>query len=101
MSDAAVIQTDLDRLADRIEKAAGIIQQLRAERDRFQKEAKEVEELRARLRGTEENLKGQNPADLLAELQALRKEQRELLAERREVAGRIEALVKKLDRLET
>lgn len=101
MSEPAVIQTDLDRLADRIEKAAGIIQQLRAERDRFQKEAKEAEELRTRVRGTEEHLKGQNPAELLAELQALRKEQRDWLAERREVAGRIEVLIKKLDRLET
>ena len=97
MNDATVMLTDLDHLAERIEKAAGIIQELRSERDRFQRES---EDLRERVRGVEEQLRGQNPADLLAELQALRKEQREWQAERREVAGRIETLVRKLEKID-
>ena len=97
MNEATVMQTDLDRLADRIEKAAGIIQNLRSERDRFQKES---EELRQKTRKLEDQLRGQDPAELHAEIQALRKEQREWQAERREVAGRIETLVKKLEKID-
>jgi chromosome segregation ATPase len=97
MTDATLMQTDLDRLADRIEKAAGIIQQLRAERDRFHKE---TDELKQRLRAVEEQLRGQNPSELLTELQTLRKEHKEWQTERREVASKIESLVKKLDRID-
>jgi hypothetical protein len=39
-------------------------------------------------------------AGLLAEVQTLRKEQREWQGERREVVSRIESLVRKLERLE-
>ena len=95
MNEATVMQTDLDRLADRIEKAAGIIQNLRGERDRFEKES---EELRHKVKKLEDQLRGQDP--LHAEIQTLRKEQREWLAERREVAGRIETLVKKLEKID-
>lgn len=97
MNDTRVMQTDLDTLAERIEKAAGIIQQLRAERERFERER---DELLKRLRTLEDQFKGQNPATLVEEIQALRKEQRELQTERRDVAARIEALVRKLDRIE-
>jgi predicted nucleic acid-binding Zn-ribbon protein len=97
MTEATVMQTDLDRLADRIEKAAGIIQDLRSARDRA---LGETDELRQRVRAMEEQLRGQNPAELMGELQALRKEQKEWLTERREVAGKIEALVKKLDKID-
>ncbi len=48
----------------------------------------------------EEQLRGQNPAELMGELQTLRKEQKEWQTERREVAGRIETLVKKLDKID-
>jgi predicted nucleic acid-binding Zn-ribbon protein len=97
MTEATVMQTDLDRLADRIEKAAGIIQDLRSARDRA---LGETDELRQRVRAMEEQLRGQNPAELMGELQTLRKEQKEWLTERREVAGKIEALVKKLDKID-
>ena len=97
MTEATVMQTDLDRLADRIEKAAGIIQELRSARDRA---LGETDELRQRVRAMEEQLRGQNPAELMGELQGLRKEQKEWLTERREVAGKIEALVKKLDKID-
>lgn len=89
---------DLDRLAERIEKAAGVVQQLRAERDRLTREA---EENVARLRQLEQKLQGQDLGALMHELTALRKEQREWLSERRDVASKIEMLVKKLERIET
>jgi predicted nucleic acid-binding Zn-ribbon protein len=97
MNDTHVMQTDLDTLAERIEKAAGIIQQLRSERERFERER---DELLKRLRGLEEQFKGQNPGTMVEEIQALRKEQREWQTERRDVAARIESLVRKLDRIE-
>jgi chromosome segregation ATPase len=89
---------DLDRLAERIEKAAGVVQQLRAERDRL---AREGEETAARLRQLEHKLQGQDVGALIQEITALRKEQREWLSERRDVASKIETLVKKLERIES
>jgi len=92
-----VVTNDLDRLAERIEKAAVVLQNLRAERDRL---AHEREELAARVLDLEQKLQGQDPAALVGELQNLRREQRDWQTERREVAVRIEALVKKLERIE-
>lgn len=89
---------DLDRLAERIEKAASVVQQLRAERDRLMREG---EETNARLRQLEQKLQGQDAGALLHEVATLRKEQREWLSERRDVASKIEVLVKKLERIET
>jgi chromosome segregation ATPase len=89
---------DLDRLAERIEKAAGVVQQLRAERDRL---AREGEETAARLRQLEQKLQGQDVGALIQEITTLRKEQREWLSERRDVASKIETLVKKLERIES
>ncbi len=97
MNDTTLMTPDLDRLAERIEKAATLIQQLREERDRF---AHERQEALGRAAALEETLRGQDPAALLAELTTLRKEQREWQAERREVATRIESLLKKLDRID-
>lgn len=88
---------DLDRLTERIEKAAGVVQQLRVERDRL---AREGEETAVRLRQLEQKLQGQEIGAVLQELTALRKEQREWLSERRDVASKIEALVRKLERIE-
>jgi hypothetical protein len=97
MNETVTMTNDLDRLAERIEKAAALLQAQRAERERLQQEN---ERLGVRLRETEERLQGQDPAALLAELQGLRREQREWQAERREVALRIETLAKRLERLE-
>lgn len=97
MSDIVTVTSDLDRLAERIEKAAVLLQEQRAERERLQSEN---ETLAARVRALEERLQGQDPAALVGELQGLRREQHEWQAERREVALRIETLVKKLERLE-
>ena len=94
---STVVLPDLDRLADRIERAAGMIQQLRADRDRLQHER---DELALRFKETEDRLHGQDLGEVLAEAHALKREQREWLIERREVAVRIETLLKKLDKIE-
>jgi len=95
---ATTISTDLDRLAERVERAAGIVEQLRAERDHL---ARERDELSVRLQELERQLQGQDATRLLDELATLKREQRDWNAERRDVATRIETLLKKLDRLES
>jgi len=93
----AAVLPDLDRLAERIERAAGMIQQMRVDRERLQRER---DELARRVREVEDRLRGQDPAELLAELQTLKREQKEWHLERREVTVRIESLLRKLDKLE-
>ena len=93
----AVMQTDLDRLAERVEKAAALVQQLRDDRARLEQRCIELER---RLKDVEQGLQGQDAAAVTQELGALRKEQREWTSERRDVAQRIEMLLKKLERLE-
>jgi len=92
-----VMQTDLDRLADRVEKAAALVQQLRDDRTRLERQSQEFER---RLHELEHKLQGQEAGAMISELAALRKEQREWISERRDVAQRIETLLKKLERLE-
>jgi len=98
MNDTTTMQMDLDRLADRVEKAAALVQQLRDDRERL---GRENETLTRRVAELEQKLQGQDPAALLDELNALKREQRDWQTERRDVASRIETLVKKLERIET
>ena len=91
------MHTDLDLLAERVEKAAALVQRLREDNQRL---GRERDELTRRLGEAEGRLQGQDVGALMAELQGLRKGQRDWQSERREVASRIEALVKKLERLE-
>jgi chromosome segregation ATPase len=98
MNETAVVSgTDLDRLAERVERAARLITELRGKAARLEEERNALQQ---RLASTEGRLQGQDPDALLAELNALRKEQRDWLAERREVTSRIEAISSKLERLE-
>jgi hypothetical protein len=92
-----VSMTDLDRLSERVEKAATLVQQLREDRTRLDGER---EELTRKIRDLELKLQGQDPGLLVQELSVLRKEQREWNGERREIATRVESLIKKLERLE-
>ena len=92
-----MMTNDLDRLAERVEKAATMLQAQRTEHARLKAER---DQLSARNRELEQKLQGRDPAVLLGELQGLHREQRDWQSERREVALRIEALVKKLERLE-
>ncbi len=94
---STVVLPDLDRLADRIERAAGVIQQLRTDRDRLQNER---DELARRLQDVEDKLRGQDLGELVAEAQTLKRDQRDWLIERREVTARIESLLKKLEKIE-
>ena len=97
MTETAVMMTDLDRLTERVEKAAALIQQLRDDRARLEQERNE---LVGKLTDLERKLQGNDAASLVHDLTLLRKEEREWQAERRDVASKIEALVKKLERLE-
>ena len=97
MSETTMITKDLEHLADRIERAAVLLQTQRSEHARLQLER---DQLAARAGELEDRLQGQDPAALLGQLQELRREQREWQAERRDVALRIETLLKKLERIE-
>jgi len=98
MNETAVITgTDLDRLAERVERAARLITELRTKATRLEEERNALQQ---RLADTEGRLQGQDPGALMTEIAALRKEQRDWLAERREVTTRIEAISAKLERLE-
>ena len=92
-----MVHTDLDLLAERVEKAAALVQELRADKQRLERER---DEAMRKLQSAEGELQGQNVTSLLGELQTLKREQREWQGERKEVAGRIETLLKKLERLE-
>ena len=92
-----VMTTELDRLSERVEKAAALVQQLRDDRARLERER---DELASRLKENEKKLQGQDVAALMSEVATLRREQREWTSERRDVASRIETLIKKLERLE-
>ena len=97
MNETAVVGTDLDRLAERVERAARLISDLRTKAARLEEERNALQQ---RLADTEGRLQGQDPGALMTEIAALRKEQRDWLAERREVTTRIEAISAKLERLE-
>jgi len=94
---ATVATTDLDRLAERVERAATVIVELRAKN--AQLEAERVQ-LRRQLDETTSRLQGQDPTTILNELSQLKREQREWQAERRDVATRIEAIAAKLEKIE-
>ena len=89
--------TDLDRLAERVERAATLITELKQKNAQLESETRQ---LRQRLDETQGKLQGQDPTALLQELGNLKREQREWLAERRDIAARIESISAKLDRIE-
>lgn len=97
MNDTAVVVTDLDRLAERVERAAALVTELRTRNGQLEQERASLQK---RLEETQSKLQGQDPGLLVHELAALKKEQREWQTERRDVAARIEAISAKLERLE-
>ena len=92
-----VVTNDLDRLAERVEKAAALVVELRG---KLAQAEQEKAALTQQLKDQTTKLQGNDPDALVNELTALKKEQRDLLAERKDVANRIETILKKLDRLE-
>jgi hypothetical protein len=97
MTDSTLMTSDLDLLAERVERAAALVAKLREDNRAL---LREREELSRRLDEVRERLQGQDATTLMTELQQLRKEQKEWQGERRDVATRIDSLVKKLERLE-
>lgn len=91
MSETGVRSAELDRLGERVQKAADVLHGLRLERDQLRGER---DVLARQLQSVQKLLRGREPRGVLAELEQLRRE-------RKEVATRIEALVKKLARLES
>jgi chromosome segregation ATPase len=94
---ATMMATDLDRLAERVEKAAAMVQQLKDDRARLERER---DELGRKVQELERNLQGQDAAAVVSELANLKREQREWVVERRDIAGRVESLIRKLEKLE-
>ncbi len=97
MMDTAVVTTELDKLALRVERAATLVQDLRSKQAQLEQDKVE---LGRQLEETKGKLQGNDPTALLTELATLKKEQRDWVAERKDVATRIEALLKKLERIE-
>lgn len=95
--ETTVKQSDLDRLTERVEKAAAIVQQLRDDRTRLEQERNA---LALKLQELEQKLQGNDATALVQELGLLRKDQHDSQTERRDVASKIEALVRKLEKLE-
>jgi len=89
MTETVVMQTDLDRLTERVERAAQLVQRLREEQQRL---AGERDQLTQRLQDLERKLQGQDPTTLMQELTTLRREQKDWQGERRDVASRIESM---------
>ena len=123
MNDTAVITNDLDRLAERVERAATLVTSLRNRCSDLEKlgaaTQQQLDDLNAKLQGrdaatlvlelgtlqkqldeTKSKLQGQDPGAIVTELAALKKDQREWLNERRDVTARIEAISAKLERIE-
>ncbi|MEO5987898.1 MAG: hypothetical protein ABIU54_14545 [Candidatus Eisenbacteria bacterium] len=97
MMHTAVVATELDKLALRVEKAANLVQDLRSKQAQLEQDKAE---LGRQLEETKGKLQGNDPTALLTELATLKKEQRDWVAERKDVAMRIESLLKKLERIE-
>jgi chromosome segregation ATPase len=97
MNETTLAYPDLDLLAERVEKAAALVQQLREDKLKLERER---DQLARRCQEADQKLQGQDVSALMGEIQTLRREQREWQGERREVANRIETLVKRLERLE-
>ena len=123
MNDTAVITNDLDRLAERVERAATLVTSLRNRCSDLEKlgaaTQQQLDDLNTKLQGrdaatlvlelgtlqkqldeTKSKLQGQDPGAIVTELAALKKDQREWLNERRDVTARIEAISAKLERIE-
>ena len=79
----------LSRLAERVEKAVGTIQELRRDRD----------QLRARVEELESRLKDQDDANV--RLESLEEEHERFKQERGEIRDRIETILSSLEELES
>jgi chromosome segregation ATPase len=87
----------LDALAEQIERAATVIARLKNDNAAL---GGRVKELESTLLAGEKRLAGRKLDDVLAELDLLHGVERQWVAERKEIANRIEDLVSKLERID-
>jgi hypothetical protein len=87
----------LDALAEQIERAATVIARLKNDTAAL---GGRVKELESTLLAGEKRLAGRKLDDVLAELDLLHGVERQWVAERKEIANRIEDLVSKLERID-
>ena len=88
----------LEALASQIERAVQAITRLKADNARL---SGRVQELEGKLGAGEKSLGGRKLDEVLTELDQLRGIEKQWTTERKEIAHRVEDLVKKLERLET
>jgi hypothetical protein len=88
----------LDALADQIERAAAAIARLRDENGKL---ITRVKELESTVGASDKQLAGRKLDEVLSELDLLRGVEKQWTTERKEIAHRIEDLVRKLEKLET
>jgi len=88
----------LDARADQRERAAVAIARLRDENGKLNVRVKELE---GKVGAGEKQLAGRKLDEVLSELDLLRGVEKQWTTERKEIAHRIEDLVKKLEKLET
>ncbi len=86
----------LDALAAQIDRAVDALARLKAENTRL---ASRVQELESKLGAGEKNLGGRTLSEILGELDSLKGTERLWATERKEIAHRVEDLVKKLARI--
>lgn len=87
----------LEALASQIERAANAIARLKADNAKL---AGRLQELEGKLGAGEKALGGRKLHEALSELDQLRGIEKQWVTERKEIAHRIEDLVRKLERLE-
>jgi len=87
----------LDALADQMERATKAIARLK---DDNAKLATRIKDLESKVGNGEKQLAGRKLDEVLAELDLLKGVEKQWTTERKEIAHRIEDLVKKLDKLE-
>ena len=88
----------MDVLADQIERAAAAIGKLK---DDNAKLSARVKELEGKVGTGEKQLAGRKLDEVLSELDLLRGVEKQWTTERKEIAHRIEDLVRKLEKIET
>jgi predicted nucleic acid-binding Zn-ribbon protein len=88
----------LDVLADQIERATTVIARLKDDNSKLTTRLKELE---GKLGAGEKQLAGRKLDEVLSELDLLRGIEKQWTTERKEIAHRIEDLVKKLEKIES
>lgn len=88
--------TSIDLLAERVERAAGVVLRLKEQNGRLQELMREAERRQASL---EAQLVEKSDPDSNPEVQRLRQREEQWRAERRSLAERIDGLVQRLEQL--